>query len=49
MLVAGYSKNLARLGLRTYLPDFNDLSSRGGREAPADKRSSPSASKPSQN
>jgi hypothetical protein len=28
MLVAGYSKNLARLGLRTYLPDFNDLKGR---------------------
>lgn len=25
MLVAGYSKNLARLGLRTYMPDFNDI------------------------
>jgi hypothetical protein len=25
MLVAGYSKNLARLGLRTYLPDYNDI------------------------
>jgi hypothetical protein len=29
MLVAGYSKNLPRLGLRTYLPDFNDLPVRG--------------------
>src|SRR5450432_2837858 len=28
MLVAGYSKTLPRLGLRTYLPDFNDLPSR---------------------
>jgi hypothetical protein len=25
MLVAGYSKNLPRLGLRTYMPDYNDL------------------------
>jgi hypothetical protein len=25
MLVAGYSKNLARLGLRTYMPDYNDI------------------------
>jgi hypothetical protein len=25
MLVAGYSKNLPRLGLRTYLPDYNDI------------------------
>ena len=25
MLVAGYSKNLPRLGLRTFMPDYNDL------------------------
>ena len=25
MLVAGYSKNLPRLGLRTYMPDYNDI------------------------
>ncbi len=25
MLVAGYSKNLPRLGLRTYMPDYDDL------------------------
>jgi hypothetical protein len=25
MLIAGYSKNLARLGVRAYMPDYNDL------------------------
>jgi hypothetical protein len=37
MLVAGYSKNLPRLGLRTYMPDYNDIK-RGRRAAgaPAD-------------
>ena len=29
MLVAGYAKNLPRLGLRTYMPDYDDL--KGGR------------------
>ena len=33
MLVAGYSKNLPRLGLRTYMPDYNDL--KPGRSAGA--------------
>jgi hypothetical protein len=36
MLVAGYSKNLARLGLRTYMPDYDDLQAgrpRGGAAA----------------
>jgi hypothetical protein len=28
MLTAGYSKNLPRLGLRTYMPDYNDLQAR---------------------
>jgi hypothetical protein len=28
MLVAGYSKNLPRLGLRTYMPDYHDLRAR---------------------
>jgi len=27
MLVAGYSKNTPRLGLKTYMPDYNDLKS----------------------
>ena len=31
MLVAGYAKNLPRLGLRTYMPDYNDIK----RPAPA--------------
>jgi hypothetical protein len=30
MLVAGYSKNLPRLGLRTYMPDYNDIKAGGG-------------------
>lgn len=25
MLVAGHSKNLPRLGLRTHMPDYNDI------------------------
>ena len=25
MLIAGYSKNTPRLGLKTYLPDYDDL------------------------
>ena len=25
MLVAGYSKNTPRLGLKTYMPDYDDL------------------------
>jgi hypothetical protein len=33
MLIAGYSKNLPRKGLRTYMPDFNDLKARGSRQA----------------
>ena len=33
MLVAGYSKNLPRLGLRTYMPDYNDI--KAGRAARA--------------
>jgi hypothetical protein len=36
MLVAGYSKNLPRLGLRTYMPDYDDLQAgrpRGGTAA----------------
>ena len=28
MLVAGYSKNLPRLGLRTWMPDYNDVKAR---------------------
>jgi hypothetical protein len=37
MLVAGYSKNLPRLGLRTYMPDHNDLGT-GKRVAQAPPR-----------
>jgi len=33
MLVAGYSKNLARLGLRTHMPDYDDI--KAGRRAAA--------------
>jgi hypothetical protein len=38
MLVAGYSKNTPRLGLKTYMPDYDDLKSRrrvAGAPAPA--------------
>lgn len=42
MLVAGYSKNLPRLGLRTYLPDYNDIASRPAAGVVA----TPSGSKP---
>ena len=42
MLVAGYSKNLPRLGLRTYMPDYNDIKAgRQGAPAPAAPRPSP--------
>ena len=41
MLVAGYSKNLARLGLRTYMPDYNDLQAGGGKSAPGSVPASP--------
>lgn len=36
MLVAGYSKNLPRLGLRTYMPDYNDLPAGRGAAAGPD-------------
>ena len=29
-LVAGYSKNTPQKGLRTYMPDFGDLTKKGG-------------------
>jgi len=44
MLVAGYSKNLPRLGLRTYMPDYDDLKAgRKGKASPAVARPSPAA------
>ena len=46
MLVAGYSKNLPRLGLRTYMPDYNDM--KAGRKtaaAPPAARATPASVK----
>jgi hypothetical protein len=40
MLVAGYSKNLPRLGLRTYMPDYNDIKA-GRQGAPVPPAPSP--------
>jgi hypothetical protein len=47
MLVAGYSKNLPRLGLRTYMPDYNDLkrARRANAGAAAAARPSPPTSR----
>jgi hypothetical protein len=45
MLVAGYSKNLPRLGLRTYMPDYNDIKAGKGPAPPAAARPAPAASK----
>ena len=42
MLVAGYSKNLPRLGLRTYMPDYDDL--RAGRGKAGAPGAAPKAS-----
>ena len=42
MLVAGYSKTLPRLGLRTYMPDYNDINSgRPAAAGPEGKRPAP--------
>jgi hypothetical protein len=46
MLVAGYSKNLPRLGLRTYMPDYDDLKAgrrKGGPGAAPTAAATPSA------
>jgi hypothetical protein len=43
MLVAGYSKNLPRLGLRTYMPDYDDL--KAGRRRTPTGAAAPAASR----
>jgi hypothetical protein len=45
MLVAGYSKNLARLGLRTYMPDYKDIGA-GRRPAAGPEAARPAAATP---
>jgi hypothetical protein len=44
MLVAGYAKNLSRLGLRTYMPDYNDIGA--GRRRAAGPEAAPPAAAP---
>jgi hypothetical protein len=57
MLVAGYSKNTPRLGLKTYMPDYDDLKSgrpvyatpgaarRAARRAPPEPQTAPAVSR----